>query len=175
MKFLVKSIRENEKVSIEKINKKRDTKFIGIENDGYKNLGEIKSNKKLDFINIEGGVEKNEDISTSSTTLSSALLLLNPSNKSKSRRNVASKIELFEGFNNRRAEDKVVEEVEISSYFSTPPSMFIKSNFLLLFISFKFLYPLFSIPINFVSLFLFIFSIETFSFSRIDFTKNFMA
>ena len=82
MKFLVKSIRENEKVSIEKINKKRETKFIGIENDGYKNLKEIKSNKKLDFINIEGGVEKYEDISTSSTTLSSALLFLNPSNNS---------------------------------------------------------------------------------------------
>ena len=82
MKFLVKSIRENEKVSIEKINKKRDTKFIGIENDGYKNLKEIKSNKKLDLISIEGGVEKYEDISTFSTTLSSALLFLNPSNNS---------------------------------------------------------------------------------------------
>ena len=65
MKFLVKSIRENEKVAIEKVNKKRETKLIGLENKNEEIIKEIKKNDHFDLIDIENGVGSKEDITTS--------------------------------------------------------------------------------------------------------------
>ena len=113
-------------------------------------------------------------------------------NKQKSRRKVSSKILLFVGFSKgneevenevegdmnieeeegKNGEEKVVFDVVISFKLF---SLVVKSEFLRLFDS-LFFSPISSSFINFLlSLFLSVFAIDIFSFSRSDFTKNFIA